>query len=230
MPRKPFALKPSRVTSQTLGERVYQELKRDIITGTYRPGAAIGEKELAHKYNSSRTPVREAAVRLQQDNLLDIFPKRGYFVTQITVSSINEMYEYRAAVETAAAELAAGRAADEPLLNELEALSLVEYRIDERASYVRFIETDTCFHLGIARLSRNPLLVRAVGEMRNKMERIMYAAIDIGYFGEFPVREHCDILDAIKRQDPPRARQLMHDHIYGSKDKVLRIAGSSSRL
>ena len=53
----------------------------------------------------------------------------------------------------------------------------------------------------------------------------MYAAIDIGYYGEFPVKEHCEILDAIRRRDPQVARKLMFDHISGSRDKVLRLAG-----
>lgn len=217
-------------SAQTLAERVYQALKRDIIIGAFPPGAALSEKELAGKYDSSRTPVREAAVRLHQDNLLEIIPNRGYFVTHITVVSINEMYEYRAAVETVAADLAASKPPDSSLLDGLAGLARVEYRTDDRASYMQFVEADTRFHVGIARLSRNPLLVRAVSEMRNHMERIMYAAIDIGYYGEFPVREHLDILEAIKKRQPEQARQLMHDHIFGSKDKVLQIAGSSSRL
>lgn len=230
MSRKQVAQKTNGASLQTLAERVYQGLKRDIIIGAFPPGAALSEKELAARYNSSRTPVREAAVRLHQDNLLEIIPNRGYFVTHITVVSINEMYEYRAAVETVAADLAASKPLDPALLDELSRLAHIDYRTDDRASYMQFVEADTRFHIGIARLSRNPLLVRAVTEMRNHMERIMYAAIDIGYYGEFPVREHLDILEAIQKRQPEQARQLMYDHIFGSKDKVLQIAGSSSRL
>ena len=58
----------------------------------------------------------------------------------------------------------------------------------------------------------------------------MFAAIDIGYYGEVPAREHTEILEAIRRRDAAAARKLMYDHIVGSKDKVLRLASGSSSL
>jgi len=67
-----------------------------------------------------------------------------------------------------------------------------------------------------------------VEEARCQMERIMYAAIDIGYYGELPVHEHGAILKAIRERDPQRARKLMYEHIFGSKDKVLQLASSGS--
>ena len=101
------------------------------------------------------------------------------------------------------------------------------YRTDSRESYVQFIEADTFFHLGIARLSRNQMLVRAVNEARSQMERIMYAAIDIHYYGEVPAREHQEIVKAIQEHNPELARKRMYDHISQSKDKVLRLAAPS---
>ena len=72
-------------------------------------------------------------------------------------------------------------------------------------------------------------MLQAVEAARSQMERIMYAAIDIGYYGEFPGREHRGILDAIKKRDSGAARQLMYDHIFGSRDKVLKLASGSPR-
>jgi DNA-binding GntR family transcriptional regulator len=70
-----------------------------------------------------------------------------------------------------------------------------------------------------------------VADMRNQMERIMFAAIDIGYYGEMPTREHLAILEAIRSHDPQLARKRMCDHIFISKDKVLRLAsGGNPRL
>ena len=106
-------------------------------------------------------------------------------------------------------------------------MAYTEYKIDDRKSYNDFITADTAFHIGIAQSARNQLLLQAVEAVRCQMERIMYAAIDIGYYGELPVREHCEILDAINDRDPQRARQLMYGHIFGSRDKVLRIAGGA---
>ncbi len=222
-PRPGMATPPE----DSLSEQVYQSLKRDIVTGIHPPGEALSEKDLARRYNSSRTPVREAAVRLQQDNLLRVVPNRGYFVTKISVQDLTQLYEYRTAVECACAELAAAKGMNPELMDGLEKLAHTEYKIDDRKSYIHFIATDTAFHIGIAQLARNQLLLRAVETVRSQMERIMYAAIDIGYYGELPVREHCEILDAINNRDPQRARQLMYGHIFGSRDKVLRIAGGA---
>ena len=210
-----------------LSERVYQAFKRDIVRGVHPAGDPLTEKDLAKRYKASRTPVREAALRLQEDHLLRIVPNRGYFVSQITFQELNDIYEYRTAVECAAAELAARKATDSELLQKLAALAETSYRADSIESYMEFIEADTIFHVGIARLSRNQMLVRAVSEARCQMERIMFAAIDIHYFGEVPTREHQQIMAAILDHDPEAARKHMHDHIVQSKGKVLRLTSSS---
>jgi GntR family transcriptional regulator, rspAB operon transcriptional repressor len=214
----------------TLGERVYQQLRHDIIHGVFQSGEAINEKVLAKRYRGSRTPVREAVMRLQQESLLRLIPNKGYFVSHLTIHELNEMYEYRAELEGFSAEMAARRWTNQSLIEKLTALAHTQYRTDDRASYEHFIEADTEFHTGIAQLTRNRLVVRAVAEVRCQMERIMYAAIDIGYYGEVPVREHKEILEAIRRRDAEAAHKLMYDHIVGSKDKVLRLASGSSSL
>ena len=211
--------------SRTLAQRVYAQLKRDIIRGVFKPGEAISERVLTTRYKGSRTPVREAAVRLQQENLLRIVPNRGYFVEHISLHELNEIYEFRAAVEGACAELAALKGVTEQELRRLRILGQTEYGFDSREGYIRFIEADTEFHNGIADLTRNRYLMTAVAEMRSQMERIMYAAIDVGYYGEAPIREHADVLNAIAAGDGQLARRLMYNHILGSKDKVLLLAG-----
>jgi GntR family transcriptional regulator, rspAB operon transcriptional repressor len=223
-------VRPLSDSNGTLSQRVYQALKKDIITGQYLPGEALSEKSLAKRYRGSRTPVREAAVRLQQEHLMKIVANRGYFITQITIQWVNEIYEFRAAVEGASAEVAAQKNWDQATLDRLAQLANTEHKVDDRASYVRFIEADTEFHNSIAQLTRNPLLIRAVADMRSQMERIMYASIDAGYYGELPVREHHGIVEAIQNRDAVLARKRMCDHIYISKDKVLRLASGNSRL
>jgi DNA-binding GntR family transcriptional regulator len=220
---------PNTSPASTLSERVYRALKRDIIHGVYQPGEALGEKELAEKYKGSRTPVREAAVRLQNERLLRIVPNRGYFVSQITLQVLNDVYEFRAAVESAAAELAAARGASPESLNKLVELTKVTCTPDDRKSCVAFIEADTAFHTTIARMARNQMLLQAVSEARSQMERIMFAAIDIHYYGELPNREHLEIVEAIQSRDPQKARERMHHHIVNSKDKVLGLTNSFPR-
>ena len=216
-----FSRSPATGAASTLSEKLYRAFKRDIIHSVYQPGEALSEKALADRYKGSRTPVREAAVRLQNERLLRIVPNRGYFVAQITLQVLNDIYEFRCAVECAAAELAAMKGVDAESLRKLSELSQVTCSADDRENCVKFIESDTAFHVMIARLSRNQTLVQAVGEARSQMERIMFAAIDINYYGEAPGREHREILKAIQERDPEGARHRRYEHIIHRRTRCL---------
>ena len=128
-----------------------------------------------------------------------------------------------------AAELAAARGASPESLEKLLELTRVTCTPDDRKSCVAFIEADTGFHTTIARMARNQMLLQAVSEARSQMERIMFAAIDIHYYGELPNREHLEIVEAIQNRDPQKARDRMHAHIVKSKDKVLGLTNSFPR-
>lgn len=235
MPAKPLKPKPRRPPAAssreepvakpaTVAERVYQLLKRDIIRNVLQPGESLNEKSLAAKYHSSRTPVREAIMRLQQEDLLKMVANKGYFVGHLTLHGLNELYEFRPELEGFCAQLAAQRWSDDALVADLSELTQIQSKSTDRASYERFIEADTRFHVGIARLTRNRLLTRTVAQVRCHMERIMFASIGIGYYGEAQARQHSDILSAIIARDRKLARKLMVDHITGSKEQVLHLA------
>jgi GntR family transcriptional regulator, rspAB operon transcriptional repressor len=229
-PLKSHPGEPEALAVSTLAERIYQKLKSDIIHNFFQAGEAINEKVLATRYKGSRTPVREAIMRLQQENLLRLVPQKGYFVSHLTIHELNEMYEYRGELEAFCAELAARRWADEAELKRLTELAQTKYETRNRGSYETFIERDTECHISIAKLARNRLLLRAVADVRSHMERIMYAAIDIGYYGEVPASEHSQIIEAIRARDAAFARRSMYDHIVGSKQKVLRLAAASDAV
>src|SRR5260370_18858127 len=125
-------------------------MKGGITRGGHTTGEPLDEKELAKRYKASRTPVREAALRLQEERLLRIVPNRGYFVSPITLQELTDIYEYRAAVECAAAELAARKATDSELLQKLIELSETSYQTHSIESYLSFIEADTIFHVRLS--------------------------------------------------------------------------------
>ena len=237
IPRETMAASPTVSGLQggacTLSAQVYETMKEDIVTGVLRPGDSVVENDLAARYRVSRTPIREAAVRLQQQGLMQIVPNRGYFVSQLTIRELREIYEYRAAVECACAELAACGGLSAAAFGALEEFIRQRHQGDNRSAYAQFIKADTAFHIGIARLTQNRLLVRAVADMRCHMERILYLAIDVidkGYYQELPAREHEQILQAIKGGDAQLARRLMYDHIVVAKDKILELASRGYRL
>src|ERR1700761_3516830 len=117
----------TRRNGASLSERVYQALKQDIIRGVFQPGEELSEKDLAKRYRGSRTPVREAAVRLQQENLMQIVANRGYFITQITIQNVNEIYDFRAAVEGGSADLPPQCNWEAEAIERLEKLAEADY-------------------------------------------------------------------------------------------------------
>ena len=99
--------------SQTEAIRLYRTLKREILADAFRPGQPLAENELAEKFGASRTPIREALLRLQADDLVRIEPRRGAFVQQLTVTDFLEINELRSVLEAHAARVAARRIAPE---------------------------------------------------------------------------------------------------------------------
>jgi GntR family transcriptional regulator, rspAB operon transcriptional repressor len=228
-----FTLLPSRRDGAreavTVGERIYRAFKLDIIHGAYHAGECLSEEGLAARYNSSRTPVRDVAVRLQYEHLLRIVTNRGYLVPPITLQVLNDIFEFRCAVECEAADLAALKGSSPEDLRELLHLSEETSIPDNRKRCVRLIEADTNFHITIARLSRNQMLVQAVSQARSQMERIFFTSIDMNHYGKAQARGHREIVEAIQHRDPERARQRMHQHLVESKQKILSLTGFSPR-
>ena len=103
------------IPSRTLRESAYDRIREDILSGVLRPGSAISEAERAEALGMSRSPVREALRQLAQDGLVEIFPKRGTFVTELSARDVREAFELREAIETACARLAAARRTDQDL-------------------------------------------------------------------------------------------------------------------
>lgn len=205
-----------------LTERVYQALRRDIITAFFKPGEGLTEQMLARRYSTSRTPVRQAAARAMQENLLRFVPNKGYFVNLISVDQLSEMYQFRAILESSCAELAAKKEHSSEALEKLRKFASVKHEHGNRKSYIRFIDADRNFHVGVAQLTRNDFLVKAVAELRDLVDRLLYLAIEVGDYGVY-LAGHEEIFQAIRDRNPDLAKRLMLEHILESKAKVLEL-------
>src|SRR5918999_630461 len=140
---------PRRSGDRSLARRAYESLKQDILTCLLRPGTQIFEGELAARYGTSKTPVREALNLLGQEGLVQVLPRRGYLVAPITLRDVQEVFQLRLLLETAAAELAAEHITEEGL-RQLRALVAVRYTYRDRASYARFLRANRDFHIAVA--------------------------------------------------------------------------------
>src|SRR5438445_603484 len=105
-----------RKDGRSLTARVYQDLKRDIMTCALRPGAEVYEGQLAERYGVSKTPIREALNTLRQEGYVRVLPRRGYVVAPVSVEDVQEVFHVRLLLEPSAAELAAQRVSGEQLV------------------------------------------------------------------------------------------------------------------
>jgi DNA-binding GntR family transcriptional regulator len=101
--------------SELLRGKVYQKIKRDILSGVYQPGEQLSANQLADHYQVSATPVREALNALEQEDFIEVIPRVGFFVARITIKDIRDMFEYRIILEGASAEMAARSITEEEL-------------------------------------------------------------------------------------------------------------------
>lgn len=211
----------ARLDSQrTYSERAYDALKKAIIAGTLRPGELLRERELAERYGLGRTPVREALHTLQQDGLVEAVPRAGYIVSAITTRDVNELFQLRLILETAAAELAAQNATREQL-EQIKQSADFRYVYGESDSYAEFLTRNTEFHHGVAMASGNERLAEILLRLLEDLERLFNLELDVRDSAEEMVAEHVDLVSALLERDSQKARQIMADQIRSSEQRVL---------
>jgi DNA-binding GntR family transcriptional regulator len=202
---------------QSLADRAYHAIRGLIVSLELAPGAVIEERELVGRLGIGRTPVREALRRLAQERLVEVFPRRGMFVTKVDVRDLARLCEVRVALEPEAARLAAERATKLDLeeINALIEELLAPRRRDDRA----LIDLDERIHRAIYHASHNPYLAETLEEYYAHALRIWMVALartDIGA----AVGGHHAVLEAVVRGDGARAARLMREHVESFEHTV----------
>jgi DNA-binding GntR family transcriptional regulator len=200
---------PGEVAS--LADQAYAALRRLIVSLELPPGSPITEPELTVRLQIGRTPVREALRRLALERLVEVYPRRGMFVTTVDVRDLARLCEVRAVLEPEAARLAAERATRGDL-EEINAL------LDELAGVRRrddhlLIDLDERIHRAIYRSSHNQLLEETLEWYYTHALRVWALALDRAPDLKGAVLEHRELLEAIARGRGGRAAELMHAHV-----------------
>ena len=195
----------------SLADQAYFAIRGLIVSLELAPGDAIREPDLTAQLGIGRTPIREALRRLALERLVEVYPRRGIFVTTVDVRDLARLCEVRAVLEPEAARLAAERAT-RPDLEEINALIeelLAPRRRDDRA----LIDLDERIHRAVYRSSHNQLLEETLEWYYTHALRIWMLALDRTRTLQSAVLEHHDLLDAIARGRGERAAALMRAHV-----------------
>jgi DNA-binding GntR family transcriptional regulator len=196
-------------------ERVYAFVKSAILDRVYPGGELLTEGELADAVGVSRTPVREALLRLEAAGLVKLYPKKGALVLPVLPQEINDVLEARELIETHAAAKVWPRRAE--LVAELKPL-LKQMRAHRRAGDPKaFQETDRAFHEVIVLAAGNQILSTVYLSLRDRQVRMGVAAIQVAPSRmDRSITDHAELIAALEGTSSKRFRDLVATHIHGA--------------
>jgi DNA-binding GntR family transcriptional regulator len=209
---------------RTMTDAVYEQLKTAIVELRIPPGAPLREAEIAQGLSVSKTPVREALGRLEQDGLVTLNSFRSALVTEYTARDLQEIYELREIIEVAAARAAAESMTDKGLAD-LGRIASECVRLNAKGGggdapeLVQLIsEFDTVLYEEV----RNRRIRAILENLAAHLARIGRLTTEIPGRIDASVREHAQIYEAIERRDPENASRFMREHIRSVRDDQLR--------
>lgn len=196
------------------GERAYRELKRRLLMGDFALRERLGEQRLAVVLNVSRTPVRQALLRLHSEGLVERSTDGGYVPTTPDLTSIRELYEVRRGLEMQALARPAslGRVHDaavlEPLRDAWRAL-----QVDLPSADPSFVTVDESFHMELARSAGNAALVEMLGVANQRIRVVRMHDFLTDERVRLTVEEHLSIVEAVLAGDVDLARDRLEFHL-----------------
>ena len=205
--------KPPRSGQRLLNaDKAYAEVKRRILDNEMPAGYQILEQELARLLDMSRTPVREAMIRLAEEGMVEIRPRHGLRVLPLSATDMREIYDVLVALEAAAAQLVAERGLDDDQLNQLrnavadmdEALAIDDLRA--------WAAADERFHMLLVDYCGNARLRSLVGTFWDQSHRARMATLRLRPKPVDSNKDHAALVDAITRGDPEAARETHRQH------------------
>ena len=211
---------PDTTATRLVADRAYLQLRDRIVTLHLPPGTVLREDELMKEMGTGRTPLREAVKRLALENLVEVQPRRGTFVTAVEAADIQSITEVRAELEAYAAELAAlrldpeTRAKAEALVRELEEL-------DGGGDQERLMRFDERIHRFTWEAAHNPYLTQTLERYFTHSLRIWYLVLDRVPTLGHAVHDQTQLLEAILDRSGPHARTIMHEHVLAFQREIL---------
>ena len=211
---------PDAAATRLVAEHAYEELRDRIVTLALPPGTVLREDQLMGELGIGRTPLREAVKRLALENLVEVQPRRGTFVSAVEAADIQNITEVRAELEGYAAELAAlrldpdTRATAESLRQEVEELQ-------SPADQHRLMQLDERIHRFTWEAAHNPFLLQSLERYFTHSLRIWYLVLDHVPTLGHSVHDQTQLLDAIIDRNGAHARTIMREHVLAFQREIL---------
>ncbi|MFQ5660043.1 MAG: GntR family transcriptional regulator [Gammaproteobacteria bacterium] len=208
----------------SLTEQAHARLKKAIREGVLTQHRFYPLRELAEQLGVSRTPVREAAIKLAHEGLAEIVPQRGFRVRTIPPAEVTEVFELRRILEGRAVEKLAERANR----SDVRALfTLLERQERAIKDIPRFLDIDEEFHMRLLELSGLPRARDFLVTLRDIICLLGLEALNVGGRTEEVLKEHTAIVEGIARSNASEARQALLLHLDSTRDKIKNTASAA---
>lgn len=212
----------TKTVALSLAQRAYETIKHEIITCALRPGEYINEAQLCTRLGIGRTPVHQAIGQLQQEQLIDVMPRKGILVRPISLDEYLHLDETRVLLEVAAMRMVAERISRDAL-QQLENILAKAHAARKARNLQELLLSDRDFHFGLARATQNPVLADMLCAAYERSLRVWFVSAR-NIIIEDSRDDHEQILGALRRRDGEAAARIMREHILSSRSYTMRSA------
>lgn len=212
----------------SLTEWTYSYLKERILNLDLKPGEQIHIKEYAEKLEISRTPIREAFLRLMADGLVVVRPRVGYFISDITEQDIRELFEIRELIETRATRKAVDLLTDEDL-EQMQKILDESQKAVEAGDLNVFIRNDVKFHGFLEKHVQNSHMKAFFDSIIDLTHRERIMSIKILDNVNQSITEHIRILDGLKQRDANLAERFMEEHLSNVSERLIKYVREKNK-
>lgn len=205
-----------------LRDQVYDIVKNMIVLREMEPGQKINEEELADRIGVSRTPIRETLCRLENEGIVEIVPRRGAFVVKQSEKTVIEILQIREALEGLVTRLATQNMDDKTLRKLQDSLRKISSVPDEKRHLVKYTRADVEFHSLVLDACQNQMLQNMMEIVNAHLQIIRLRTVVLPGRAKKTVQEHYQILEAIEKNDPKAAEELMRKHVESVRNDAIR--------
>jgi DNA-binding GntR family transcriptional regulator len=202
--------------------QVYAALRQAIVSAELEPGRQLSENELAARLGVSRTPIREALVRLRDERLVEIVPQLGTFVTRISSSAVADAQSIREALECACVRRAAELATEDDVAA-LEDVMRAQEHARDTDDFDSFYVLDDAFHQALCDMSEHRAVWPVSQRARGHLNRVRRLSMPVPSYLALMIEQHHRVVSAVADNDADGAEALLRDHLRNVLQEVPRI-------
>ena len=214
--------------ARSIADQLYERTKEQILKGILAPGQRLHELDVAKASQTSRTPVREAFRRLEQDGLVERVPRGGVRVVSLDWETIKDLYQLRTVLEIHVIELACQRISSEEIIalkrTKAQAMELLNSTdMDKETLLSHLLELNTEFHDTIYQSTGSRFLINTVNQLRGIVMAMRSVSLQAERGPALTWEEHSQLIQHFEKRDVEAARKLIRRHIQNAAREVLSV-------